>query len=279
MYKQIKKLVFYSFLGFTVSLVVQSCVSQVLSPNYERLPLDSSRVEDRKQETKEKEQEIVKKIFFIRHGATDWDWRNIAEGPQDLDLNNKGRKHIVSIAELLRQEKIINPTILTSELKRCIQSAEIIQQQFKSTDITRVKDLNEIYYGDFSKEPEKKTQLSEIIAKLEEEKDDKEARHKVRQAVQEMDKPTNAEDFDKTFMPRIQKCINQIIEKSPSSAIIIVSHGRVIEEYLKDRFQSQEDIINSWSQKTNNRPPILLEIKRDGSLSSIKLLKTIISKY
>ena len=84
------------------------------------------------------------KIYFVRHGETDMNARNMFYGWYDADINEKG----IAQAEELRAafETIHIDAIYSSDLKRAYHTAEIIAN---GREIQPVPEIRELYYGDW----------------------------------------------------------------------------------------------------------------------------------
>ncbi len=71
----------------------------------------------------------LKSFYFIRHGETDWNYRNIIMGQTDIPLNKRGIEQAIEARSLLKNIHI--GSIYTSPLKRAVQTAEIVNQALK----------------------------------------------------------------------------------------------------------------------------------------------------
>lgn len=71
----------------------------------------------------------MQEFYFIRHGETDWNKQGLWQGSVDTDLNDTGRdqaqKAILSLSDLGLTR------IITSPLKRCAQTAEIMNEALR----------------------------------------------------------------------------------------------------------------------------------------------------
>ena len=86
------------------------------------------------------------KLILVRHGQTLWNRDQRAQGVSDIELSNRGRAQVGSLARSLRNERI--DTIISSPLKRAVQTAEAINL-FHNLPIERENDLIELNMGDF----------------------------------------------------------------------------------------------------------------------------------
>lgn len=83
----------------------------------------------------------MKKLILIRHGETSF----LRENPgsplvNDASLTDTGCEQIAAVGALLKNEA--PGVILTSTLKRAVESAQILTEQFK-VEIVKTPDLNE----------------------------------------------------------------------------------------------------------------------------------------
>jgi broad specificity phosphatase PhoE len=70
-----------------------------------------------------------KTFTFLRHGSTDFSWRLLHNGPQDLGLNKSGKKHITSLARKAVAQENMPVAIVTSDLVRCVETAELFKKE------------------------------------------------------------------------------------------------------------------------------------------------------
>lgn len=105
-------------------------------------------------------------IYFVRHGETEWNKKGIIQGHKDSPLTLKG----IELAEIkgraLKGEDI--EVIYSSDLGRCVQTAEIINK-YLEVDLIKSPELREINFGDFNGETaeriKKEFDLSDLDAK------------------------------------------------------------------------------------------------------------------
>ena len=82
------------------------------------------------------------KLFFVRHGETDWNRLRKLQGHTDIELNTRGQMQAQGLRELLIQHK---PTrLFSSDLKRAHQTA---QATFPGQKILTTPLLREIHLG------------------------------------------------------------------------------------------------------------------------------------
>jgi broad specificity phosphatase PhoE len=176
-------------------------------------------------------------FIFVRHGSTDWTEDSLNKGPQDLDLNKKGQEEALIAAKALKliiQNDENDYTIISSTLKRALQTAQIISEKL-NIPIMLNSGLQERYFGDFSLNCY--SNIETII-------------------------PVDAESDD-IFEQRIQSTVDAIFKskKNTNKKIIIISHGEVF-KYLsllltkKQQtlprggivyFTPRQDVDSNWS--------------------------------
>ena len=147
------------------------------------------------------------KIYFVRHGETDMNARNMFYGWYDADINEKG----MAQAEELRAafETIHIDAIYSSDLKRAYHTAEIIAN---GREIQPVPEIRELYYGDW----ENRTWEEMSEADLEE-------WHGWLTDWVDRRMP-NGEAFME-FYDRVTRGLEQIIKENKSKHVLIVSHN------------------------------------------------------
>lgn len=92
---------------------------------------------------------MLKTLYLIRHGETEWNdqWR--LQGQRDIPLSSKGILQAKKAAESLQNKDI--DVIYCSDLSRAVQTAEIISAGRKGGEIQvyKTKKLREISFGDW----------------------------------------------------------------------------------------------------------------------------------
>lgn len=98
-------------------------------------------------------------IYLLRHGQSIWNFENKFTGWTDVDLNENGQREAMNVSQIAKKLNI--DYIFTSELKRTIQTAEIIENEMNNENVITIqhKDLNERHYGIFT--GKNKTQIKE----------------------------------------------------------------------------------------------------------------------
>ena len=88
------------------------------------------------------------KIYFIRHGETDWNRDMRFQGRMDTELNDTGRAQAARAAEEARSESVCFDRIYCSPLRRAAETAKIVTGKDPSEFIFDDR-LKEMAFGDY----------------------------------------------------------------------------------------------------------------------------------
>ncbi len=83
-------------------------------------------------------------IYMVRHGATEWNEKDLVQGNIDIGLSKRGIEEVKKTAEFLKGFKF--KRIFTSELRRAFHTAEILRGD-RNIEIVKVRELNELDCG------------------------------------------------------------------------------------------------------------------------------------
>jgi broad specificity phosphatase PhoE len=89
-------------------------------------------------------------FWFLRHGETDWNARNLSQGNVDIPLNQTGLGQARAAADLLRDRGIA--TIVSSPLGRARITAEIVCEVLQLA-VQIDNDLREVSFGEQEGKP------------------------------------------------------------------------------------------------------------------------------
>lgn len=84
-------------------------------------------------------------IYFVRHGETGWNLEKKTQGHTDISLNASGRKQAFELASRIKNLKINK--IISSDLKRAKETAEIIGETIGCSNLEFDSRLREFNYG------------------------------------------------------------------------------------------------------------------------------------
>lgn len=182
------------------------------------------------------------KIYFIRHGETDWNDAGLIQGQIDNPLNEKGRQQAKEAADKIGE---VEPTkIYSSQLSRARETIDIIKKinEWKGKVLIderfQERDFGE-FEGQYADEYKKKKDFSEY---------------------------PEYED-NKEFEERIKEVISDIVEVSDDDdTIIVASHSHVMKSILvmsSDEYDYYYHLPNTAITE--------YEVREDGSLELIDI--------
>ncbi len=156
------------------------------------------------------------KIYFTRHGETQWNSRNIICGVTDIELSEKGFEQARSLAADISENRGDIGAIICSPMKRAVQTAAEVADVLGITPVYDSR-LREWDYGSF--EGKHRSTEGFLEAKLE---------FGCRM-------PGGGESvFD--LAARVYGLIGEVTEQYKQTNVLLVSHGgvcRVIEAYCR----------------------------------------------
>ncbi|WP_026511700.1 MULTISPECIES: histidine phosphatase family protein [unclassified Butyrivibrio] len=157
------------------------------------------------------------KIYFARHGQTDWNIQRKVQGTTDIPLNENGIRQAQELCNNLEERNFSFEKIYTSYQARAVKTAQIVDDHFH-TGYEIVQGLEEMNLGLFEGHT-----WDEILAMYAEE-------HKLWMSNKRYNKTPNGESYQ-MVMERLFKALDHILGQRDTSSdknILIVSHGAVI---------------------------------------------------
>jgi len=186
-------------------------------------------------------------IYFIRHSETIWNKKGILQGHKDSPLTLKGKGCAEKIGKRLKKENI--KRIYSSDLGRCVQTAEIINQYLK-VDLFKTSSLRERNFGDFNGYPANfvKTELDFFNVD---------------------EKAPNGESWNKT-KERVTKFIS-LLSKKKLDKILLVIHEGSLRAILAEYYQ-----VNFWSSKCDSLDEMIYSFEMKNNTIKRGVLSTIV---
>ncbi|XP_024026057.1 phosphoglycerate mutase-like protein 4 isoform X2 [Morus notabilis] len=86
-------------------------------------------------------------VIIVRHGETAWNADGRIQGHLDVELNDAGRQQAAAVADRLSKEPNIS-AIYSSDLKRALETAEIIATGCGGLEVIKDTGLRERHLGD-----------------------------------------------------------------------------------------------------------------------------------
>lgn len=85
--------------------------------------------------------------YFVRHGQTDWNLEQRIQGSTDIELNAIGKQQAAAMRDKLSNHSFV--AIISSPLKRALQTAETIAEAHPDTPLVIAPDIMERNFGKY----------------------------------------------------------------------------------------------------------------------------------
>lgn len=155
---------------------------------------------------------------IVRHGETAWNADRRLQGHQDIPLNSLGLIQASAAGRYLqhRHQRVPFSAIVSSDLMRARQTADAIAGAL-SLSVIADPALRERHYGQF----EGKTPLeAEAAAPLD---------YAALVARDDLNGAPGAAEPLLAMQARIERCLADLAQKYPDQAVVIVTHGGVLD--------------------------------------------------
>lgn len=173
---------------------------------------------------------IITKIIYFVHGTTTDNAGKLCSGWKEAELNELGKEQAQNLGNVIRDKGIKFDVIITSDLKRAIDSSNIAFPEYHKITDSRLRECN---YGDFDGKHKSLVIYEEHI---------------------EIPFP-NGESL-KNVEKRIREFIKFLKEKYPGKTIGIVAHRapQLALEVITKNITWEDAIKNDW-RKTGDWQP------------------------
>lgn len=151
------------------------------------------------------------KIILVRHGQDEDNRNNILNGHRDTKLTDLGIAQAKIAAQKLKNEKV--DVIISSPLRRAVETASIISQELKITGIYTKELLKERNFGILTGKSKSDIQkLSKKILPV--------------NSIDYFTEADGAESFQDLYK-RAQCFLDKIMKECPNRVIVAVTHGDI----------------------------------------------------
>ncbi|MAE33479.1 MAG: phosphoglyceromutase [Actinobacteria bacterium] len=198
-------------------------------------------------------------LVFIRHGQSLWNLENKFTGWVDVGLSERGKKEAIDAGKTLLDNNFLPKVCFTSYLKRSIDTAKYIVDNFKKNDITftceRKWELNERHYGGLQgldkietakKYGTEQVQIWRRSFDIPPPLTKKNSKHdpNIDDLYSEIKSELPLGESLKDVVSRVKSTYQQILSLSIEKKVIVVAHGNSIRAMVKmlDKL-SDEEII------------------------------------
>ncbi|KAA8531725.1 hypothetical protein F0562_006558 [Nyssa sinensis] len=159
-------------------------------------------------------------IIVIRHGETEWNASNRIQGHLDVELNEAGRQQAAAVGDRLSKEPKVS-VVYTSDLKRALETAEIIAHSCSGLEVIKDPDLRERHLGDL-----------QGVVFHEAAKVNPKAFQAFTSRGTDQEIPGGGESLDQLYQ-RCTSSLQRIGTKHKGERVVVVTHGGVIEALYK----------------------------------------------
>jgi len=203
-------------------------------------------------------------LILVRHGQSFWNKERRFTGWADIDLTEHGKSEAKFAGQLIKELNIEFHGFFTSQLKRAINSLEIILKILNksNTEIVRTTALNERHYGGLTS-----LNKDEIIKKYGNQQvqiwrrsfdvspPPMENLHPYKNKIKSNILSESLKDTFNRVVPYYEKSIKPLI--SSKKNILIVFHGNSIRALLMEIFNISKEKIIEFEIPTGN--PLLIQ--------------------
>ncbi|MBQ7514827.1 MAG: alpha-ribazole phosphatase [Schwartzia sp.] len=194
------------------------------------------------------------RLFFVRHGETEWNTTGKYQGQSDIALSDKGRRQAEALAAHFPAETL--DAVYTSDLKRARVTAEILVNRF-GCPLFPDKALQEIHFGDWEGHT-----YEEIVSKWPEQGAN------FFRAPEKLIVP-HGESFP-LLQERAMQKVQAIISENEGNNVAVVAHGAIIRTILATLMHIPLHYL--WSIRQDNTAVSILRI--DGEFTTIELINS-----
>lgn len=188
------------------------------------------------------------RFYFVRHGQTMFNEKQIAQGHCDSPLTKLGIEQAKNTREQLA--KINFDICFSSSPERCFDTAQIVLDG--KCEIVRTKNLREFYFGELEGDAKHRLWENKISDNL------------VRVAVEQGWKDQGGETYQDLWR-RVDKQLKEIAIQYPDSNVLIVGHwGTVLTTCTMIKENLYEDILEGRVEAPKNGQISIIELKNDN---------------
>lgn len=158
-------------------------------------------------------------LYFVRHGETEYNRRNIVQGGGiDSEINATGRAQAEKLARRLSSVSV--DTVYASTLRRAKQTADILSRPHEPVSKTYLQDLEEMSWGVFEGEPpsEERDEAMEAI--------------KSSWRTGAHDRSIEGGESILDVQQRALRAVDHIVTRESGRTVLVVTHGRYLRVLL-----------------------------------------------
>lgn len=152
-------------------------------------------------------------VYLVRHGETVMNKKGVTQGHKDSPITSRGMESAENHGKLLSKENI--EIVFSSDLGRCVQTAEIINNYIKK-ELIKTPELRERDFGLLNGQPDKRVVRELDLSNPDEIAPNGESFNQMKNRVLEFIKSLADKDFNKVLL---------ITHEGPVRAILSEYYG------------------------------------------------------
>ena len=216
-------------------------------------------------------------LILVRHGQSLWNLERRFTGWADIDLTGKGKTEAEFAGQLIKKLNLEFHTYFTSELKRAINSLNIILKVLNKPEAKVIKSfkLNERHYGDLTglnKDETIKKYGFEQVKKWRRSFDTRPPKMSSHHLYKKIIKTNIAGESLKDTLQRVEPFYNENIKPliDLKKNVLIIFHGNSCRALLMKIFNISKEKIVDFEIPTGN--PLLIRFKNDLKIKDFRYL-------
>ena len=216
-------------------------------------------------------------LLLLRHGQSQWNKERRFTGWVDIDLTEQGKYEAEQAGKLIKNLNIEFDAFFTSQLKRAINTLEIVLKVLNKTDakISKTHSLNERHYGELTSLNKDETikkygnkQVKIWRRSFEISPPPMEEKHPYKNKISTNILSESLKDTFDRVIPYYKKEIEPLI--SSNKNILIVFHGNSCRALLMKILNISKEKISDFEIPTGN--PLLIEFDNNLKVNKYKYL-------
>jgi len=216
-------------------------------------------------------------LLLLRHGQSQWNKERRFTGWVDIDLTEQGKKEAEKAGKLIKELNIEFDAYFTSQLKRAINTMEIVLKILKKTNtkINKTDSLNERHYGGLTslnkdetikKYGEKQVKIWRRSFEIAPPPIGKE--HSYKNTINSKILTESLKDTFNRVVKYYQKEVEPLIYKKKN--VMIVFHGNSCRALLMKIFNISKEKISEFEIPTGN--PLLIQFDENLKIKKYRYL-------
>ena len=216
-------------------------------------------------------------LILVRHGQSQWNLQRRFTGWADIDLTEKGKLEAEQAGKLIKELNLEFHSYFSSELKRAINSLNIILEALEKSDIeiNKAWELNERHYGgltglnkDETIKKFGKNQVKVWRRSYDTRPPSMDEKHIYKNKIKSNILSESLRDTVKRVMPYYEKNIKPLISENKN--ILIVFHGNSCRALLMQILNISKEKIVDLEIPTGN--PLLIKFKKKFEIQDYRYL-------